>query len=70
MGEAPDIREQEDCPSGAACDWACDQHEDFSAALTAFVIEQIEARSFGEIGPHRRAGIEADVAEFLAREDA
>lgn len=27
MGEAPDIREQEDCPGGWACDYACDQHE-------------------------------------------
>ena len=25
-GEAPDIREQEDCPNGQACDWSCDQH--------------------------------------------
>ena len=27
MGEAPDPREQEDCPSGEECDWSCDQHE-------------------------------------------
>lgn len=26
-GEAPDIREQEDCPSAKACDGRCDQHE-------------------------------------------
>lgn len=26
MGEAPDLREQEDCPSPEACDRACDQH--------------------------------------------
>jgi hypothetical protein len=27
MSEAPDIREQEDCPAGYACDYSCDQHE-------------------------------------------
>lgn len=26
MSEAPDIREQEDCPHGSECDWSCDQH--------------------------------------------
>lgn len=26
MNEAPDIREQEDCPSGEVCEWSCDQH--------------------------------------------
>jgi hypothetical protein len=26
MSEAPDIREQEDCPGGEFCDYACDQH--------------------------------------------
>lgn len=25
-GQAPDIREQEDCPGGEFCDWSCDQH--------------------------------------------
>jgi hypothetical protein len=30
-GEAPDIREDEDCPSGKYCDWACDQHEGMTA---------------------------------------
>ena len=27
MGEAPDLREQEDCPSPDACAHSCDQHE-------------------------------------------
>lgn len=27
MGEAPDLREQGDCPSPEACDQSCDQHE-------------------------------------------
>ena len=27
MSEAPDLREQEDCPSPKACDQSCDQHE-------------------------------------------
>ena len=27
MGEAPDLREQVDCPSPEACDRSCDQHE-------------------------------------------
>lgn len=32
MGEAPDIREQEDCPSAEWCQRACDQHvNDFPA---------------------------------------
>jgi hypothetical protein len=26
MNEAPDIREQEDCPGGESCHWSCDQH--------------------------------------------
>lgn len=26
-GEAPDLREQEDCPSPEACDSKCDQHD-------------------------------------------
>lgn len=31
MGEAPDIREQEDCPSRAVCGGRCDQHEGMTA---------------------------------------
>jgi hypothetical protein len=28
MREAPDPREQEDCPGGEVCVWSCDQHQD------------------------------------------
>lgn len=30
-GEAPDIREREECPDVAACHGACDQHRDLLA---------------------------------------
>lgn len=46
MGEAPDVREQEDCPSGSACGWLCDQHDPF--ACTEDCPEDCETDHRGE----------------------
>lgn len=69
MTEAPDIREQEDCPSPAACDARCDQHE---KTTVAEILDAHATAGHDLIYWHGRRpeteGPEADIRAIIERE--
>lgn len=69
MGEAPDLREQGDCPSPEACDQSCDQHEkDLSPNIDHLLRQVLVEALIADGVPAGDAEVVADETIALAKQ--